>query len=194
MFSSLGSLLLKNKRITKKNLLKRIFFQLSVCIVISFIATIYLRNKIYINNSPSVPVGFYLKKDQDIYFKNNVVFFKVPDNIRRFLKELNLIKEENKYILKKIGGVEGDHIIIKDKKLYINDIFIYEVIEHTFNGVPLNPIENLDYVLKENEYFLIGDLKESYDSRYFGVVQKEQLEGKGKLLLSTHREDKTNEK
>ncbi|KDE62772.1 signal peptidase I [Fusobacterium necrophorum] len=187
-------LLWKNKEITTKTLLKRIFFQLLICIIISFIATIYLRNKIYINNSPSVPVGFYLKKEQDIYFKDNIVFFKVPDNVRRFLKELNLIKEENKYILKKIGGVEGDHIVIKDKKLYINDVFIYEVIEHTFHKIPLNPIENLDYILKEDEYFLIGDLKESYDSRYFGVVKKEQIEGKGKLLLSTYKERKADEK
>ncbi|AYZ74508.1 signal peptidase I [Fusobacterium necrophorum] len=187
-------LLWKNKEITTKTLLKRIFFQLLICIIISFIATIYLRNKIYINNSPSVPVGFYLKKEQDIYFKDNIVFFKVPDNVGRFLKELNLIKEENKYILKKIGGVEGDHIVIKDKKLYINDVFIYEVIEHTFHKIPLNPIENLDYILKEDEYFLIGDLKESYDSRYFGVVKKEQIEGKGKLLLSTYKERKADEK
>lgn len=187
-------LLWKNKEITTKTLLKRIFFQLLICIIISFIATIYLRNKIYINNSPRVPVGFYLKKEQDIYFKDNIVFFKVPDNVRRFLKELNLIKEENKYILKKIGGVEGDHIVIKDKKLYINDVFIYEVIEHTFHKIPLNPIENLDYILKEDEYFLIGDLKESYDSRYFGVVKKEQIEEKGKLLLSTYKERKADEK
>nr|WP_170169245.1 signal peptidase I [Fusobacterium necrophorum] len=187
-------MLWKNKEITTKTLLKRIFFQLLICIIISFIATIYLRNKIYINNSPSVPVGFYLKKEQDIYFKDNIVFFKVPDNVGRFLKELNLIKEENKYILKKIGGVEGDHIVIKDKKLYINDVFIYEVIEHTFHKIPLNPIENLDYILKEDEYFLIGDLKESYDSRYFGVVKKEQIEGKGKLLLSTYKERKADEK
>lgn len=190
MLKELASLLSTNKEMTVKKLLKKILLQFFICLIISFFASLYLKQKIFFNNSPSVPVGFYWKQNQDIFFKGNIVFFKVPDKTRRFLTEQNLIKEENKYILKKIGATEGDHILIKDKKLYINSELIYEVIEHTFNGVPLNPIESLDYTLKKGEYFLIGDLKESYDSRYFGIVKEEELEGKAKLLLSTEQKNK----
>lgn len=180
-----SNLLFKKKEINLKNSFIKLLKTFSICILLSTITSLFLKERLFINNSPSVNIGLYWK-DNNIknLNKDDIVFYKMTPAIRQFLKDSNILKEEHKFILKKVGGIEGDHIIIKDDKLFINDIFIYNVIGTTSDRKDLKPIENLDYILQKDEYFLIGDIEKSYDSRYFGVIKKEDIVGKGKLLFS----------
>lgn len=79
---------------------------------------------------------------------------------------------KNKSLMKRIVGCPGDELVIKDGVLYVNGVADerYEYIE--FAGILS---ENI--VLKENEYFGIGDnVNNSGDCRICGPVTKNNIE------------------
>ncbi len=76
-------------------------------------------------------------------------------------------------IIKRIVGVAGDVVSVKDGHVTING----EVIDREVNSSFI--CEDGEFVLSDGQFFLLGDNGiESYDSRYFGVVDKKQLIGR----------------
>ena len=88
-------------------------------------------------------------------------------------------KENSSYNLKRIIGLPGETVQIKDNLVYIDGIPLTtdEPLGHaTIAGVAEYPIE-----LGDDEYFLLGDNRESSeDSRFSGIgmIKREQLTGK----------------
>lgn len=73
--------------------------------------------------------------------------------------------------VKRIVGVPGDEIVIKDNILTING----EVYETSMNEI----VEDQSYTLESDEYFVVGDnTGNSFDSRLHGPVKVEDLYGK----------------
>lgn len=71
--------------------------------------------------------------------------------------------------IKRIVGIPGDHIVITDSKLYVNDQFISETSHY---------IVDQDYYLGEDEYFVQGDnIDHSFDSREHGPITADQIYG-----------------
>lgn len=87
-------------------------------------------------------------------------------------------KEEKEIIIKRIIGMPGDTVEIKDNVIYIND---EEIKDSNAYG------ETSDYdkiTLLDDEYFLLGDNRRiSKDSRYFGPVKEEEILGKVVIRL-----------
>ncbi len=72
-------------------------------------------------------------------------------------------------IIKRVVAVEGDHVYVKDGKLYINDT------EDTLDPNAIYDTE-FDITIPKDYYFLMGDNRnESADSRYFGPVHKDKI-------------------
>ena len=86
--------------------------------------------------------------------------------------DIVVIKDNKEKIIKRIIGMPGDTVEIKKDRIYIND----EKIEDEFAFG-----ETSDYsmiTLKDDEYFVLGDNRlVSKDSRYFGPVKKDAIEG-----------------
>lgn len=82
-------------------------------------------------------------------------------------------KIDDEVIIKRVFGLPGDTIEIKNDKIYIND----EKIEDDYGYG-----ETSDYAkitLAEDEYFLLGDNRLiSKDSRSFGTIKKDDIMGK----------------
>ena len=73
-------------------------------------------------------------------------------------------------IIKRIYAVQGDVVELRADGVYINKIFI------TCNS---NKYEKVKYLLGESEYFVLGDnYEQSIDSRYFGVINQDEILGK----------------
>ena len=85
------------------------------------------------------------------------------------------IKQDNSILIKRIIGKPGDHISIHDGYVFRNDQM---VVEHDYiNQVTVAVGEYKDIVLKEGEYYLLGDNRGgSIDSRIFGPCSN--IEGK----------------
>ena len=81
--------------------------------------------------------------------------------------------------IKRVIGLPGDHIIIQDGKVYVNNVQIEEsylqsgVVTDNGNGYCT------DLVVPENTVFVMGDNRNhSTDSRSFGCIPLERIESK----------------
>ncbi len=107
--------------------------------------------------------------------RNDVVVFIFP-------------KETNKDFIKRVIGLPGDTIQIKDKKIYINnqpmedphgthtdERIIPEMEQPRDNTGPI--------VVPPNKIFVMGDNRdESYDSRFWGFVDQKQILGEAFII------------
>lgn len=91
-----------------------------------------------------------------------------------------VLEVNKKSYIKRVIGLPGEHVSIKDGKVYINDNVLEE--KYLSSGVVTdgNGRGNcIDLVVPENAVFAMGDNRtESADSRYFGCVPLEKIESK----------------
>lgn len=140
--------------------------------------------KIVVNGSSMTPT--LCEGQLGIYVKSNSLMGNLNrGDIIIFERQIAETKKD-KYI-KRIIGKPNEHISIKyDGSIYINDKEISQrfleenQFDYTYQTINL---KNMDLVLGEDEYFVLGDNRQvSYDSRYFGPIKKEAI--KGKLILT----------
>lgn len=92
--------------------------------------------------------------------------------------------EKSHYYVKRVVGVPGDTLYIKDGLLYVNG----EAVEAYFNDRIAEPgLLESEVTLEEDEYFVIGDnCNNSEDSRSanIGTVKKSYIIGKAWMKLA----------
>jgi len=94
--------------------------------------------------------------------RGEVIIFNPPDN-------------PNVNYIKRVVGLPGDEIEIKDSNIYINSQKISESYLSSDESID-KPTENTKINLKNNEYFLLGDNRShSRDSREIGPVPKTNI-------------------
>lgn len=81
--------------------------------------------------------------------------------------------------IKRVIGLPGDHIEIKDGKVYINDAELDEPYLQADVTTNVGPNQYQDLVVPENCVFVMGDNRDhSTDSRAFGCIPLNKIEGK----------------
>jgi len=95
-----------------------------------------------------------------------------------------------KDFIKRLVGLPGEKLYIKDGRIYINDEIvdspeIFKKLEYTFDrrimryGDPENPI-----VIPKGHYFVLGDnTRNSSDGRFWGFVPVENFKGRAVLTF-----------
>ena len=82
-------------------------------------------------------------------------------------------EKDNEKIIKRVIGLPGETVAIKNGKIYINDKVIDD--EYAYG-------QTSDYnkvTLKDDEYFILGDNRLiSKDSRYFWPIKDNEIKGK----------------
>lgn len=81
--------------------------------------------------------------------------------------------------IKRVIGVPGDHVVIQDGKVYINDTQLEE--SYLQPGVVTDNGKGYctDLIVPENSVFVMGDNRtQSTDSRCFGCIPLEKIESK----------------
>lgn len=90
------------------------------------------------------------------------------------------------FFIKRIIGVPGDTVEIKDGKVYVNEDLITEDYLQKDLATLTPDGENLRVLLDEDQYFVLGDNRNnSVDSRFeeVGIVTKEQIVSKRVITL-----------
>lgn len=107
-------------------------------------------------------------------FKNGdiLILYKLS-KIKRFDVIVLHEEKDNEKIIKRVIGMPGDTVAIKDGEIYIND----EKIDDEYAYGMTSDYDRI--TLKSDEYFILGDNRLiSKDSRYFGPVKEKEIKGK----------------
>ena len=119
--------------------------------------------------------------DGDIILVNKY-FYHHENNPQRgqiVIAEYDSNSVSDRYIIKRIIGIGGDHIVIDDNQLYVND----QLMEETYINEEMNT-ENLDIYVPDGKVFVMGDNRNnSLDSRIIGYLDF-QTQIIGKVVLT----------
>ena len=93
-----------------------------------------------------------------------IVFDSTPENSRK----------DKVYYIKRVIGVGGDEISIKNGDVFVNG----KEIDESYADKENSPT-NLTMTVPDGSYFVLGDNRDnSNDSRYFGTILHSQVSGK----------------
>ena len=150
-----------------------------VALVISIVLYLFIMTPHeVIGNSmhPTYQNGEYLMANKLLYrFQNpqrgDVIIFKYSDT---------------QDFIKRVIGLPGDKVMLKDGHIYINDQLLDES-AYLSNSIYTNGGEFLhegeSITVPDNEYFVCGDNRpHSSDSRTFGPISKDNIKGKAWLV------------
>ena len=155
------------------NLLKKGRYFIYLAILLNLLNYSF-KNKFLINLTASIPRGIYLtSKDKELKIGDIVAFN--TQNYKIILDYRN--SQETFLFCKRIVGKEGSEIKVIGNELFIDNNKISEILFLNKNNEKLPQVEEFKegYSLKENEFFLLGDTENSFDSRYYGPVKKEDI-------------------
>ena len=104
--------------------------------------------------------------------RGDVIVFKAPPDY------------QEEYI-KRIIGLPGDHIMVKENRIYVNGKLIDET-SYLDPSVPVTggsfTVEGREVAIPEGQYLFMGDNRpNSYDGRNFGPITKDKITGKAWL-------------
>lgn len=93
-------------------------------------------------------------------------------------------EDTSKDFIKRIIGLPGDTIQIRDKKLFRNGSEVEEpYVQHTDASIVPRRDNFGPITVPEGKYFVMGDNRdESYDSRFWGFVDRNKIEGRAWIL------------
>lgn len=137
--------------------------------------------------APALLLDDYIIVDLKYYHtdkpKNgDVISFKYPDNPSRIY-------------VSRVIAVEGDIIESRDKVIYLNGEQITEqYVSHADNSIlPYGKYRDNfgPYTIPEGKIFVMGDNRDqSFDSRYFGYVDRNEIEGKALYIYWSDDKDR----
>ena len=81
---------------------------------------------------------------------------------------------KEKVAIKRVGCREGQVLQAKGLDFYCNGTFLGKAKTHDKQGTPSPPF-SYDGPVPPDRYFVVGDSIDSYDSRYFGFIRKEDI-------------------
>lgn len=111
---------------------------------------------------------FIYKKRFEGDLKDSLIYFSLPIQTRYFDKDSNF----GKYVRCK----EGQTLSVKGLKYYCNNVFLGEAKRTDKDG---NKVEQFIFngVIPKDKFFVMGTHPRSFDSRYWGFVDRKDIKG-----------------
>ncbi len=93
-------------------------------------------------------------------------------------------EDPSKDFIKRLIGLPGDRIAIHNKQVFRNGKLLHEpYIQHTDSRIIPQRDNMPAIVVPKGKYFVLGDNRdESYDSRFWGLVDGKKIKGKALIL------------
>lgn len=151
-----------------------------VAILLAVLLIVFGFEKTQVNGKSMDPV----LKDGDVIFVSKIAYIGFKPKRNDVIVYRQDGKEHSYNSVKRVIGLPGEIVQIKDGKVYINDKEYKEINKvdaMISGGVAEDPIE-----LDKGEYFVLGDNRnQSEDSRYssVGMIKKKEIVGKAWLRL-----------
>ncbi len=157
-----------------KKAIREILPYLIIVIVVILIKT-WIVTPVRVNGSSMYPT----LHEKDIMLLNKVSYR--FNDIKRF--DIVVVDVEGTYLIKRVIGLPGEHIVYKNNTLYVNGKKTKEVVKNLetkdFDSKTLG-----DEKIQEGNYFVLGDNRNnSMDSREIGMISEKQILGKTSFVL-----------
>lgn len=122
-----------------------------------------------INPTESQPYRLFLILKKRPFDRGDLVSFRFPGS---------KYYAENSIFVKEVRGMPGDHLEMRnDRTVWLNGRFLDTVRATDSQGRAVEPL-HFDGPIPEGHYFMYASAPNSYDSRYYGLIGKEQILGK----------------
>lgn len=136
---------------------------------------------IYINTSSSLPYGIYLSIPVDNPQRGDLILICLDNHHASLAKKRHYIAhgscpQKSAPLGKYVQALEGDTISIKKAEVYVNNRYIKnsKILKQDLLGNALTG-ELKAATLTQNEFLVMNNKENSFDSRYFGVIKKGQI-------------------
>jgi len=127
------------------------------------------------NASASVPIGLY-RVISGAPKRDDFVLVRTPDSVKMLADERGYLPV-GVPLVKHIAAVVGDDVCALNLAVTINEKVVARQLESDRAGRPL-PHWNGCRKLDQDEYFLLTEAADSFDSRYFGPVARANIIGR----------------
>lgn len=108
--------------------------------------------------------------------RERLVAFKLPRNTPYFAKGTRWIK--------KLVGMPGDHIVVNIDAVLVNGKAYKNNMNLLLMKIDATEAEvTKEFYLADDQYFLIGETPLSYDSRFWGTIQRSDMIGDAYAML-----------
>jgi len=125
---------------------------------------------------PTLIVGDHFYVDKAAYNKNNpkrgdIIVFEFPE-------------DKAKDFIKRVVAIPDDNVEIINKNLVVNGEVQKEGYVQYVDSESLKQRDNMSKIIvPANKYFVMGDNRDrSYDSRFWGSIEKEKIKGKALFI------------
>ena len=163
-------------------------------VILFYVGLIILMQQVIYNPTISLPRGYYFTYPGIKFKTGDLVLICVSDKLRlEVMHKLGLPYSDDDcplqtpYLLKQIIAVEGDQMEIIPDGVKVNGyLHPHSRSFSSYRQINLLPQPLGKFKLKDGEYFVIGQTPYSYDSRYFGIIKRDQIYRKATFLSSKH--------
>lgn len=136
------------------------------------------RDVVLFNATPSVPTGFYLRSDAPLR-EGAFVTVRAADVARDYAVMRHFTDTGDRFI-KRVAAGAGVRVCGDGASVQVGAQTLTRA-THDSAGRALPTWEGC-HVLHAGEMFLMGETADSFDSRYFGIVREDAIEGVWKRL------------
>jgi conjugative transfer signal peptidase TraF len=137
----------------------------------------------YLNLSDSEPWGIYqLTPFDGRLIAGELVFMEVPDQARPYVYGRGWLPE-GALLLKNIGAVPGDKVIVDDHHIAVNGRYIGPISMQDHEGKPLPRLRGFLKIQSGLFLPISNRIPNSFDGRYFGPVPLRLILGKAKPVF-----------
>jgi signal peptidase I len=146
---------------------------LFLSVVIAIVVILFLYQPVRVEGTSMMPT---LVDEERIFINKFVYRFGLADIGRGDMVVFWFPKDPSKSYIKRVIGVPGDTVEVREGKVYINSAELTEsYVSADYRDTASMPSE----ILKPDEYFVLGDHRNSSnDSRSWGTVPRSYIYGK----------------
>jgi len=142
--------------------------------------------KLAYNGSASAPIGFYWV-DGKPAAKGDTVLIRPPNSVKTIIETRHYLPP-NVPLIKRIAAAEGDVVCRLDRRVLIDGVTVAVALPKDKDGRPL-PVWQGCMALSARQIFLLQPHPGSFDSRYFGPVDRSLIIGRAARLRWPWRKD-----
>lgn len=139
------------------------------------------RPRLLWNTSASAPVGLYAVGDGAPLARGDMVIARVPDEFRMFAARRRYLPA-NVPLVKRVAAVPGDVVCAAGVRVMVNGRIVATRLDRDGAGRPMPWWSGCAELGAGAVFLLMTDSAASFDGRYFGVSDEDDIVGRARLL------------